>query len=154
MPATGGLLEACGGYVVTDRKFLGMMHNVVRPFLFKYVLKAGVKLVGALQKMVNDRFLMGIVPWSGSWVSFATNSDSCAVVRRRRTSSLCNCPLQFFFHLWNSECDNLDQYFNHELKTHQEHGKEGSLFLGHYRVNPARSLLFFADRPYKCSKCN
>lgn len=62
MPATGGLLEACGGYVVTDRKFLGMMHNVVRPFLFKYVLKAGVKLVGALQKMVNDRFLIGHSP--------------------------------------------------------------------------------------------
>lgn len=58
----GRPLEECGGYVVTDRKILGMMNNGVRPFLPKYVLKKGVKVVGSLPKMMNDRFKIGHSP--------------------------------------------------------------------------------------------
>lgn len=130
------VLEECGGYVVTDRKIMGLMDNVVRPFLPKFVRKASVKVVPSLQKMVNDRFLIGHSPVERFWGQFCNKYRFMRNCNKETNVQFVQLSVAIFFHLWNIEKDNLDSYFVNVLKPHQQVGKVGSLFLGHYRVNP------------------
>lgn len=143
---SGRTLEECGGYVVTDRKILGMMHNVVRPFIPKFVLKAGVKVQGSLQQMVNDRFQIGYGPIERFLGQFCNKYRFMRSCSKETDIEFVQHSIVIFFHLWNIERDNRDHYFDHVLKTPQQQGKEGSLFLGHYRVNP-RLRFIMSPRP-------
>lgn len=97
------VLEECGGYVVTDRKILGMMDNVVRPFLPKYVRKAGVKVEPSLQKMVNDRFLIGHSPVERFWGQFCNKYRFMRSCSKESKVQFVQLSIAIFFHLWNIE---------------------------------------------------
>lgn len=97
------VLPEVGGYVVTDRKLQGLMHNVVRPFRPKYVFSTGRKVTEADQKMGNDRFRTGVnlsERFNGQFV------NKYRFFRRASTENNVELHVDtcvIFLHFWNIE---------------------------------------------------
>lgn len=140
-------LEEVGGYVVTDRKIQGCLHNVLRPFLPKFIAKTGCKETESLPKMVNDRFKIGYNPAERLFGQFTNKYSWLSSTWREKDIGFVYKSLEILLHLWNIFKDEEDSYFQHKLNPIQKKSPDSALFLKHYISNPRTRFSVYPSPP-------